>query len=156
MRQDVPELAAFVDGPRRRWTDVARHSEGRRELPEQPPHTFGVLRDLGIHLCPGALEPYVRIRRRPAVARSDEKNGVEAARSDQPVQVCIDEIDPRRRSPVAEQAGFDVLGAQRLAKERIAIQVDLTHGQIVRRAPPRVDGTQLFGIEPVRHAAPPR
>src|SRR3712207_8524191 len=40
---------------------------------------------------------------------------------------------------VPEQPGFDVLRPQRLAQQRVVHQVDLAHGQVVRRSPPRVD-----------------
>ena len=47
----------------------------------------------------------------------------------------------------AEQASLDVVQCQWLAKERIGEQVDLSHGQIVRRAPVGVHETDLVSGE---------
>ena len=51
------------------------------------------------------------------------------------VEVGVDEVQARRRAPVAEQARLDVLGLQRLAEQRIVEQIDLADGEIVGRAP---------------------
>ena len=62
----------------------------------------------------------------------------------------IDEILPRRRAPVAEQARLDVFGAQRLAQQRVVEQVNLPDRQIVRGAPVCVDPREQLGGH--RHA----
>jgi len=54
---------------------------------------------------------------------------------------------------VAEQAGLDVLGCEGLAQQGVVEQVDLTHGQVVRRAPPGVDPAQLLVVEGAGRAA---
>src|SRR6185503_13439536 len=66
---------------------------------------------------------------------------------DDPVAVGVDEAEARRRAPVPEQAGLDVLGAQRLAQERVGLQIDLADGQVVRGAPVRVDRRELVVVE---------
>src|SRR3954466_900824 len=67
-----------------------------------------------------------------------------------------DEVEAGGGPPVAEQPGLDVLDGDRFFKQGIAVQVDLSHGEIVGRAPPRVDLPQDFGRERTfRHEAPP-
>jgi len=45
--------------------------------------------------------------------------------SKQAVQVHVDEAEARRGSPVSQQPGFDVFRPQRLAQQRILLQIDL-------------------------------
>ena len=52
-------------------------------------------------------------------------------------------LRPGRRAPVAEQPRLDVLASERPSQERIVEQVDLADGEVVRRAPERVDFCQL-------------
>ena len=56
----VTELAALVD---RAWggdADMARHPTGRRELPEEAPHSGCIPRDLRVDLRVGSLQVHVR------------------------------------------------------------------------------------------------
>ena len=59
---------------------------------------------------------------------------------------------PGRRAPVAEQPRLDVLGAQRLAEQRVVEQVDLADRQVVGGPPVGVDQPQLVGVEGRRAA----
>ena len=54
---------------------------------------------------------------------------------DQPIEVDVDEIQPRCGSPVTQQTRLDVCDFQRLTQQRIGIEIDLPHGKIVCRAP---------------------
>src|SRR5438034_5526446 len=65
------------------------------------------------------------------------------ALDDEPIQMDVDEAEPGRRPPVPEQAWLDVLRPERLAQERIVLQVDLADGQVVGRTPVRVDVLQV-------------
>lgn len=47
---------------------------------------------------------------------------------------------------MAEQPWFHVFGAERFGQERIAHQVDLADGQVVRGAPMGVEGTELLVV----------
>ena len=67
------------------------------------------------------------------------------------VQVRVDEILSWRRSPVAEQAGLDVRGLQRLAQQRVVEQIDLADRKVVGRAPVGIDAIDEFGDH--RHAS---
>jgi shikimate kinase len=63
---------------------------------------------------------------------------------DDTVQVNVDEVQPRRRAPVAEQARLDVRQLERLLQERIVVQINLADRDLVRRAPPGVHLAQQF------------
>ena len=69
---------------------------------------------------------------------------VEVARLDDPVQVDVDEVQPRRRAPVAEQPRLDVLQRERLLQQRIVEEIDLPDRQVVGGAPPGVDAGKLL------------
>ena len=124
----VPELAALVDGPRRLRRDVAADAAREGELAEQLADAVLVAGDVRevLGICP--LEVRIGDGRRPAVPRSDDVDRVEIAGLDDPVQVRVDEVQAGRRAPVAEQAGLDMVAAQRLAEQGIVEQVDLADG----------------------------
>jgi hypothetical protein len=45
---------------------------------------------------------------------------------------------------VAEQSRLHVLDAERLAQERVGLQIDLPDRQVVRRAPPSIDEVEVL------------
>ena len=143
----VPELAALVDRARCLGRRVARDAAGERELPEQLPEPFLVLGDRGVELRVRPLEVRVRDVRRPAVPGTRDEDRVELPRPDGPVQVRVDEVEARRRAEVAEQPRLHVLPRQRLAEERVVEEVDLSDGEVVRRAPVRVEEPELVVVE---------
>jgi hypothetical protein len=54
---------------------------------------------------------------------------------DQTVQVDIEKVQSGRRAPMAEQAWLDVSQLERDFEERVLLQVNLTNGEVVGRAP---------------------
>ena len=116
---------------------------GRRELAEQPAQPGLVRGDLRVDLGVGALEVDVGDDRRAAVAGAGDVEDVVAGLADQPVEVGVDEVQAGRGAPVAEQARLDVLGPQRLAQQRVVLQVDLGDGQVVGRLPVGEQAVQL-------------
>ena len=139
VRKRVAELAAFVDGAGRLGRHVARNSAGKRELGEEPLHALLVLRNTRIDFAVRSFEIGVGDQPRPAVAGTGDVDHVEIEFLDQPVEVRVDEVEARRRAPMAEEARLDVLLLERLAQQGIVEQVDLTNGQIVGGAPVGVD-----------------
>ena len=83
----------------------------------------------------------------PAVTRPGDVDHVEVVLVDDAIQVRVDEIEPGRRAPVAEQARLDVLDRQRLRQQRIVEQIDLSDRQVVGGAPVRVETRQVVGSE---------
>ena len=59
------------------------------------------------------------------MAGAPDAQRVQAAGLDDAVEVGVDEVQPGRGAPVAEQPRLDVLGAQRLGQQRVGHQVDL-------------------------------
>ena len=135
VNEGVAELAALVDRPGGGDADVAGDPAGRRELAHQVQQPGFVRRGLGVELGVGALEVDVRDHRRAAVTRPGDEEDVGACGANQPVQLGVDEVQPWRGAPVAEQARLDVLGAERLAQQGIPLQVDLGDGEVVGRLP---------------------
>ena len=117
--QRVAQLAPLVDRARRLRRGVARDAAGEGELAEQPLHPVAVPGHRRIHLAVGPLQPRVGHHARPAVARPADEDGVEVAGRDHPVQMGVDEVEPRRRPPVAEQTGLHVLERERLREQRV-------------------------------------
>ncbi len=137
--EGVAEFAALVDGAGGLGCDVAGHAAGEGELLEQPPHARRVAADVRIRVGVAALQPGVGEDGGAAVAGSPDAEGGPAAPLDHPVEVGVDEIEPRRGAPVAEQPRLDVLGDERPGQQGVVHQVDLADGEVVGRAPVRVE-----------------
>ena len=108
VRQRITQFAALVNRTRCLGRDVARDPARERKLLEQPLHPVLVLSDIGIDFAVGAFEVGVRHQPGAAVTRPGDVDDVEIVILDDPVQVHIDEVEPRRRAPMAEQARFDM------------------------------------------------
>ena len=147
VREGVAELAPFVDRSRHLGRRVARDAAREGELLEQALQPRLVLRDVRIDLAVGPLEIGVGHDPRAAVAGAGDVDHVEVVRLDQAVQMDPEEIEPRRRPPMAEQAGLDVLEGQRFLEQRVLVEIDLSHGEIVRGAPPGVHLPEDLGRE---------
>ena len=133
-----------MDGARCLRGDVRWDAARKGELPEQSPHTLGVLGDVGVDLRVRAVEVGVGHEARTAVAGAGDVDGRLLALLDRPVEMCVEEVEAGRRPPVTEQSGLDVVARQRGAEQWVVQQVDLTHGQVVRGAPPAVDLGKRF------------
>jgi hypothetical protein len=119
VRERISELPALVNRSRCLRSDVARDPARVGELPEQPAQPLLAVADVRVHLGVGALEVGVGDESRPAVPRPGHVEHAEVALPNQAVQVRVDEVEPRRGAPVAEQARLHVLQRQRLAKQRV-------------------------------------
>ena len=147
VQQRVAQLAALVEGAGRLRRAVAGHAAGEGELAEQRRMPVVIRRHRAVYLGVGALQPGARVRPRPAVAGAGDEDRVQVARLDQPVGMGVHQVQAGHRAEVAEQPRLDVLGAQRLAQQRVVHQVDLADGQVIGRPPPRVDQPQFRAAE---------
>ena len=116
MAQHIPKLAAFMDRSRGRNADVTGNAARGGELAKEGAHARFVFGDGGIDFGIGSFQIDLRHDRRPAVAGSGEVDGIDIAFLDEAVELDVDEIQPRRGAPMAQQAGFDLLRGQRLAQ----------------------------------------
>src|SRR5437763_3740552 len=136
-----------MDRARSLRRDMARDAAREAELLEQPLHAALVLRHMRIGLGVGAFEPGGRNHSRPAMPGTGDVDHVEVAPLDDPVQMHIDEVQSRRGAPMAEQPRLDMREFERLFQERVVEQINLSDGQVIRRAPPRIDQAQFLGRE---------
>ena len=56
----------------------------------------------------------------------------------------IDEVQSGRGAPMPQQSRLDVLQLQRLAQQRIRVEINLSDRKIIGRAPVGIDLAQLF------------
>ena len=122
---------------------MARNAARKGKLAEQFAQAVGVARDVGVNLAVAAFEIGVGDHPWPAMAGAADIDDVEVGRPDRAIEMGIDEIQPRRGSPMAEQARLDVLGPQLFLQQRIIEQVDLADGQIIGGAPIAVDQIEV-------------
>ena len=144
VHQRIAEFAAFVDRPRRLRRHVAGYPVGPTELPEQPLDSVAVLLDVGIDLGVGTFQVGVGHQPRTAMSRPDDVNHVQIALADQPVPVQVKKVQPRRRSPVAQQPRLHVVQRQGPLQQRIVLQVNLADGEIIGGAPVGVHPLQFI------------
>ena len=111
MRQRIAQFAAFVNRAGRFRRDMAGNAVGPGELAKQPLQSVPAALDRRIALGVGAFEIAVRHDARAAVAGTNDVDHVQIVLLDQPVEVDIEEVQSRRRAPMTEQAGLDVLRA---------------------------------------------
>src|SRR5947208_1013856 len=78
-----------------------------------------------------------------AVPRPGQVDRLLAGVPDQPGYVRVDKRQTRAGPPVTQQSGLDVLDAQRLPQQRIALQIDLTNCQVIRGTRPCVKPSQV-------------
>ena len=115
MAERIAQLAAFVNRSRRRRRDVAGNAAGKRELLEQLFQPGFVLGDVRINFAPGAFEIDVAHNRRAAMTGAGDVEHVQVILLDDPVQMHIDEVLPRRRAPVSDHQRLHMRQLERLA-----------------------------------------
>ena len=135
MKQRIAQLTTFVNGTGCLRCGMARYPTRKRKLPEQPPHALLVPGNIGIQFAIGTFEVRVSHHSGAAVARASDKKHVEIVRSDNPVHMHVNEVEPRCGAPVAQQARLDVRQFQRHFQQRIVQQINLSDGKIVGGAP---------------------
>src|SRR5215471_7781482 len=81
---------------------------------------------------------------------SGNKDHIEIALDDCPIQMDVHEIEAGRRAPVAQQPLLDVVGRKPLSKQRVFEKVDLSQSQVVGCAPIGIDQLS-FRVRQYRH-----
>jgi hypothetical protein len=113
MGEGIAQLAALVDRAGRLRGHVAGDTAGEGELREQPLHPFCIRRDVRVDLAVGPLQVGVGDQTRPAVPRTGDVDHIEIVLLDESVQVDVEEVQARRRPPVAQKPRLDMLLAER-------------------------------------------
>src|SRR3984885_9221365 len=98
-----------------------------------------------------SFEVAVRNDARTAMAGTDDVDHVEIIVLDQPVEMDIEEIESRRRSPMAEQTWLDMFELERNFQQRIVLQIDLPDRKVIRRTPIGVHFPQQIWRQGIKH-----
>ena len=106
--QRVPEFAALVNRPGSRRSHMARNAAGKGELLEEFLEPRFVLGHVRVDLAPRSFEVHVAHDRRTTVAGAGHIEHIQIVFLDDPVQMHVDEILTRRRSPVADHQRLHV------------------------------------------------
>src|SRR5436305_807363 len=123
---------------------MAWYAAREGELPEQPCHAGRVPPNLRIDLFIAAIEPRAGQHGGTAMPRPADEQNLAIIASNDPVEMRMDEGEPRRGSPMSQQARLDIFGCQWPTQQWIVGEVDLPDGEVIRRAPPSVDRGQLM------------
>jgi len=143
----VAELAALVDRAGRRRCDMARNTAGEGELGEQLLHARLVLADVRVDLAVAPLQVGVGDQRGTTVARSGDVKHVQLELLDDPVQMHINEVLAWCRAPVTHDQRLHVRQLERHLQERVVVEIDLSHGQVVGGPPVGVHLPQQIGAD---------
>src|ERR1700686_1580406 len=122
-------------------SDMARNAARKRELLEQFPKALFVLWDVRINFAVSAFQIGVGDQSRPAMSRTCDVQDIEIVFFDQAIEVYIDEIQPWRCAPMAEQPGLDVFQLKWFSQQRIGVEINLSDGKKVRCPPISVNLT---------------
>src|SRR6266581_5097739 len=98
--QGIAQFSAFMDGARCLRRGVAGDSSRKGELLKKLSQSFFVLLNVGVQLSVGAFQLRIRDHSRSAVSGSAYVNHIQVVLFDDPIQMYIDEIQPRCRPPV--------------------------------------------------------
>jgi hypothetical protein len=142
--QRVAEFPALVDRTGCLRCDVTGNSAWEGELAKERTNAILVPSDGRVDLAVGAVQIGVGHQPRTAVAGSGHVERIEVPVFDRSIHVCVQQVEPWRGAPVAQETGFDVLGQERFTQQRIVEQVDLPHRQVVRSPPIPVDQVELL------------
>src|ERR1700675_4383200 len=117
-----------MNRPWRFGCHMAGNASREGKLLEQSAQAVFRLRDMRINLAISALQKSIGHQAGPAVTGARDIDHVKIQPIDEPIEMEIDEVQSRRRAPMAEQAGLDVFEFQRLAQQGILQQVYLPNG----------------------------
>src|SRR3984957_20260158 len=119
MRQAIPQLASFMDRPRRLRRAVASDPTWKRKLLEELLQSSNIFSLVRIHLRIDALKIAVRQRRRGPMSRPGDINQIQIVLLDQTVQMHPHKRLSGVRTPMSQQSVFDLLRLQRLPQQRV-------------------------------------
>jgi len=85
-------------------------------LLKQAAHPFDVLRDTRIELAVRALEIRIGDDPRAAMTWACDIDDIQVTFAYEPIEVHVHEVQPRRRSPMAEESWLHVVQRERLTQ----------------------------------------
>ena len=140
--QGVAEFAAFMDRSRRAGGHVAGNAAGKRKLREEFFQPCFILADVRINLAVAAFQIGIGHQCRAAMAGTGDIDHVQVVFFNDAIQMHIDEILARRGAPMSHHQRFDVRLCQLFAEQRIVVQIDLAHRQVIGGPPIRIDAAE--------------
>src|SRR5687768_9541931 len=124
-------------------SDVARNPPREGKLLEQFAQTVFVLGDARIKLAVSSFQVDVGDDPGAAMAGTGDIDHGQIVLPNHAIQMNVYEVQSRSRAPVAQQARLDMLGFERLFKQRIRQQVNLPDGKIIGGSPVGIERAEL-------------
>src|SRR5581483_7229827 len=100
-----------MNGTWGRHTHMAWYSSRRRELAKEVVHPHFILRHLRINLGVCSFQVDIRQQRRASMPWSCQIDHIYVVILDQPIQMDINETEPRRCSPMSKESRLDMFRA---------------------------------------------
>src|SRR5262249_25561017 len=133
VRDAITQLTALVDGAWCFRGAMTADTTGKGELLEERVHPIDVFTLRGINFGVGAFQIHRSQHARGAMPWSSQENRVEVVLLNKTVQMDVSEAQTRTGAPVAEQSILDLLSLQRFTQQRIVLQINHAHGQVIAR-----------------------
>src|SRR5215813_7633551 len=124
-----------MDGSRSFWGAMTTDAARERELLEERKQPFDVFALRWISFGIRSFQIHRSQHAWSAMPRSSQENCIEIVLLYEAIQVNVTEAQPRTGSPVTQQSLLDVLSLQRFPKQRIVLQINHPHGQVIARSP---------------------
>ncbi len=119
VRESIAQLPALVDRARSFGRGMAGDAPRKRELLKEISHALFVLGNVRVELAVAPFQIGVGHHAGPPVPRAADIDHVQIVFFDHPVEVDVNEVQARRRAPVAEQPRLDMLEFERLPQQRV-------------------------------------
>src|SRR5450631_3760736 len=103
MDQRIAKFASFVHGVRRVWSAVTRNSSGCRKGSKEKPHSVRILGDFRMHVGIRSFEKGAGVERWSAMPGAGNVNNICVGLANQPIQMHVNKILPRRSAPMSKQ-----------------------------------------------------
>src|SRR5580704_11295903 len=113
MTERIAQLSTLVNRARTFRRRVTWDTARKGELKEQFAQASLVLTDVRVDLAVSTLKVGMADNRGTAVAGPAHINHIQIVFVDDPIQMHIDEVLPRRRAPMTQQHGLDIPWRQR-------------------------------------------
>src|SRR5262249_8928449 len=135
VRDAISQFASFMHRAGGFRSAVAPDAAWERKIPEERTHSLCIFALAWVNLGIGTLQVDWAQHARSAMSGSSEEDGVEVVFLNKAIEMNIGKAQTRTRAPVSQQSLLDVLRLQRFTKERILLQINHAHSQVIACSP---------------------
>jgi hypothetical protein len=130
----VSKFATLKDCARSPRIRMTRKSARPTEHLDEMCRALFIELELGIVVMKRALGEEIGDDGRRSMARSSDKHHVEMMSLDEIIEMCVDEVESRNRSPVSKNSILDIILLELISKKTVLLEIELGRAEVVRIA----------------------